>query len=83
MTPQSPRTGNRERRLTRDLTWAAVAMAILRSHRFQDQVIVGAIALAALAGLSREMRTHTFARARAWARRLDQRAEHAIKPAKR
>ena len=71
--PQPARRG----RLTRRLTWLAVATGILRSRRFQGQVAVGAVVLAALAGLGRDMRTRGWARTRAWARKLDQRAERA------
>jgi hypothetical protein len=51
---QPCQTGSGERRLAWRLTWLAVAKGILRSRRFQDQVIVGAIVLAALAGLRKK-----------------------------
>ena len=83
MTSQPSRTGSREQRLTRRLTWLAVAMGILRSRRFQDQVIVAAIVLAALAGLGRERQARAFARMLAWARKLDQQAGRAIRAPER
>jgi hypothetical protein len=83
MTSQPAHPGRREGRLTRRLTWLAVALGILRSRRFQDRVIADAIVLAALAGLGRDARGHAFAGARAWLKRLDRRAERAITAAKR
>lgn len=89
MTAQLPRTGSRGRRLVRDqrlareVTWLAVAARILRSRDFHDQVIVGAIVLAGLAGLGREELGHALARARVWSRKLDQRAARAIEAGKR
>jgi hypothetical protein len=83
MTPQPAQARRREGRLTRRLTWLAVALGILRSRRFQDRVIVDAIVLAALASLGRNARGRAFAGARAWLKRLDQRTEHAVTAAKR
>jgi hypothetical protein len=52
---------------------------VLRSPRFHERVIVGAIVLGALRGLGQENRAHTFARVAAWNRRqvqlLERKAE--------
>jgi predicted transporter len=40
--------------------------SLLRSRRFHEQVIIGAIGLAALAALSRENQARTFTRLAAW-----------------
>jgi hypothetical protein len=77
MTAQRSRT-SRERRV-RHLTLLAVVAAVLRNHRFQENVAVGAIVLAALAGVGREIETRSSARALAWVKKFDQRAERAIK----
>ncbi len=82
MAAQRQQPGGRAR-LTRRLTWLAVATGILRSRRFQGQVLTGAVVLAALAGLGRELRAHAWVRARAWARKVDQRAERANAAAQR
>jgi hypothetical protein len=52
---------------------------VLRSPRFHERVIVGAIVLGALRGLGQENRANTFARVAAWNKRqvqlLDRKAE--------
>ncbi len=83
MTAQRPRRGRSEQRVTRLFTVLAVAAGILRSRRFHEPVIVGAIVLAALAGLGRENQARAIARIVAWSKSLDQRAEHALKRAGR
>ena len=67
----------------RRLTWLAVLIGILRTRRFQDNVAVGAVLVAALAGMGRETQTHSVDRFRGWIRKLDARAEHAIKAGER
>ncbi|MGH3175997.1 MAG: hypothetical protein ACRDPF_19300 [Streptosporangiaceae bacterium] len=70
----------RERRARR-ITWLLLVTAILRDRRFHESVVFGAIMLAALAGLGREMNSRSFERARAWLGKLDEQAAHAIKAA--
>jgi hypothetical protein len=52
---------------------------VLRSPRFHERVIVGAIVLGALRGLGQENRANTFARVAAWNKRqvqlLERKAE--------
>lgn len=48
---------------------------VLRSRRFQERVIVGAIMLGALRGLGQEKRASTFERVAAWNKRQVQRFE--------
>ena len=52
---------------------------VLRSRRFYERVIVGAIVLGALRGLGQENRASTFERVAAWnkrqARRIERKAE--------
>ena len=48
---------------------------VLRSRRFYERVIVGAIMLGALRGLGQENRASTFERVSAWNKRQVQRFE--------
>ena len=53
---------------------------VLRSRRFYERVIVGAIMLGAVRGLGQENRASTFERVAAWnkrqVQRLERKAEH-------
>ena len=51
------------------LIGVGVAGHVLRSRRFQERVIVGAIVLGALRGLGQETRVSTFERLAAWNKR--------------
>lgn len=81
MTPQRPRKASREQRVTRQMTWLLIAGGILRRHRFQEAVILGAIAAAALAAMGKESQTRNVARLAAYVKQLDQRALGAVKTA--
>jgi hypothetical protein len=68
-----------EERRARGITWLLLVTAILRDRRFQSGVVFSAIALAAMAGLGREMNSRSFQRARDWLAKLDEQAGRAIK----
>ena len=78
---QGPRKASREQRVTRQMTWLLVAAGMLRRRPFQEKVILGAIAAAALAGMGKESQTRNLARMAAYVKRLDQRALGAVKVA--
>ena len=67
--------------------WRLIRLAMLghmlRSHRFYERVAVGAIVLAALAGIGRENQARSLARLAAWhkrqARFLERQAERRSK----
>jgi hypothetical protein len=73
------RTRAAKDRRKRRITWTLLALAILRDRRFHESVVFGAIVAAAFAGLGREMNSRSFERARAWLRKLDAQASHAVK----
>jgi hypothetical protein len=59
----------------------ALVAHMFRSRRLYERVAVGAIILAALAGMGRENRAKTFARLEAWVKREDERLERKVKRA--
>jgi hypothetical protein len=65
------------------LAWLCIGMGVvsraLRSRPFHERVIIGAIAVAALSGLGQETRSRSFARLVDYAKKLDERAGHAVK----
>jgi hypothetical protein len=75
-----PGTPARPRRLGRMLIGLGIVSRTFRSRRFYERVIVGAVALAALSGMGKESGGRAIERLIAYARKLDQRAEHAVRP---
>jgi hypothetical protein len=74
----SPAARARVRRQQR-IIWYRVGLAsavtMLRSRRFHERVILGAVALAALAGMAKENQTRTMGRLVAWDKRRILRAQ--------
>ena len=94
-----PRTSSPDNKSAVRLIGLGVLIHMLRSRRFYERVVVGAIAVAALRGLGQENRASSFERLAAWnkrqvqllerrtkrhARRLERKAKrHARRPAVR
>jgi hypothetical protein len=71
-----PRTSSHDNQAALRLIGLAALIHMLRSPRFYQRVIVGAIVLAALARLSQENGASTFDRLAAWNKQQVQRLEH-------
>jgi len=71
-----PRTSSPDNQSAVRLVGLAALIHMLRSRRFHERVIVGAIALKALARLGQENRASSFERVAAWNQRQTQRLEH-------
>jgi len=79
-----PQTSSPDNQAALRLIRRAALIHMLRSRRFQERVIVGAVVLAALARLGQENRASTFKRLAAWNERQVQLLERKAKrPAQR
>jgi hypothetical protein len=72
---QRPRTSSPDNQSAVRLVGLAAFIHMLRSRRFHERVIVGAIAVKALAGLGQENRASSSERLAAWNQRQTQRLE--------
>ena len=74
-----PRTSSPDNKSAVRLLGLAVLIHMLRSRRFYERVVVGAIAVAALRALGRENRASSFERLAAWNKRQVQLLERRTK----